>query len=173
MLKNGISTGCHRPLHWKSFNHHLQEITKKTQTMKTPYPNLSLFLHFFALLAGVSLYVQAVFAADEICISCGPQVSVSGSFTHHKDRPSVAIEGTSTDPAVFREDVNGTNFTVTISQLPAGKYTITVGAADTVAGGTGERVFDVTVGDNVLAKDFDIFATADRCAEGGHDQRDG
>ena len=92
--------------------------------MKTPYPNLSLFLHFFALLAGVSLHVQAVFAADEICISCGPQVSVSGSFTHHKDGPSVAIEGTFTDPSVFREDVNGTNFTVTISQLPAGRYTI-------------------------------------------------
>ena len=112
------------------------------------------------LLMCLWLGAPSALAVDEVCTSCGPQVSVSGSFTHHKDRPSVAIEGTSTDPAVFREDVNGTNFTVTISQLPAGKYTITIGAADTVAGGTGERVFDVTVGDNVLAKDFDIFATA-------------
>ena len=129
--------------------------------MKTPYPNLSLFLHFFALLAGVSLYVQGVFAADEICISCGPQVSVSGSFTHHKDGPSVAIEGTFTDPSVFREDVNGTNFTITISQLPAGRYTITICAVETVSSRPGERLFDVAIGDNVLAKNLDIFATVD------------
>ena len=112
------------------------------------------------LLMCLWLGAPSAHAVDEVCTSCGPQVSVSGSFTHHKDRPSVAIEGTSADPAVFREDVNGTNFTVTISQLPAGKYTITIGAADTVADGTGERVFDVTAGDNVLAKDFDIFAIA-------------
>jgi beta-glucosidase len=112
------------------------------------------------LLAGLLLFASATFAADEICTSCGPQVSVSGSFTHHKDRPSVAIQGTTVDPAAFREDVNGTNFTVTITHLPAGKYTVAIGAADTVAGEAGERMFDVTVGDNVLAKDFDIFATA-------------
>jgi len=98
-------------------------------------------------------------AADEICTSCGPQVAVSGSFAHRKDAPSVAIEGTA-DAAAFREDVNGTNFTVTVSGLPAGKYTVTVGAAETSAGGEGQRIFDVTSGDTALAKNFDIFTAA-------------
>ena len=44
--------------------------------------------------------------------------------------------------------------------LPAGKYTLTIGAAETVASAAGERVFDVTAGDMSLAKDFDIFAAA-------------
>ena len=63
--------------------------------------------------------------------------------------------------AVFREDVNGTNFAVTIAALPAGKYTITIAAVETVASAAGERVFDVIVGEQVLANDFDVFATAD------------
>ncbi|MGH7990767.1 MAG: glycoside hydrolase family 3 N-terminal domain-containing protein, partial [Limisphaerales bacterium] len=99
-------------------------------------------------------------ADDEVCASCGQQVSVSGSFAHHKVNASVKIEGASSDPAAFHEAINGTNFTVTITHLPAGKYTITIGEVETVAGAVGERAFDVTSGDIALAKDFDIFATA-------------
>ena len=108
----------------------------------------------------LALSTSAVFAADEICTSCGLPVSVNGSFTHHKDRPSVAIEGAPGNAAAFREDVNGTNFTISIAHLPAGRYTLTIGAAETITGGPGERMFDVTAGDKVLAKDFDIFAAA-------------
>jgi beta-glucosidase len=99
-------------------------------------------------------------AADEVCTSCGPQVNVNGSFAHHKDAPSAAIEGAPGDAAAFREDVNGTNFTVTISGLPAGKYNVTISTAETAAGGAGERVFDVLSGDVTLARDFDIFTAA-------------
>ncbi len=121
----------------------------------------SMFTLFGKLLVvGLLLSAIASFAEDEICASCGQQVSVSGSFTHHKDGPSVSIEGTSINPLEFREDVNGANFTVAITHLPAGRYTITIGAAETVASGPGERLFDVTSGDNVLARNFDIFATA-------------
>ena len=60
----------------------------------------------------------------------------------------------------FHEEINGTNFTVTISHLPAGRYTISIGEVETLAGAAGERVFDVTAGDVALAKNFDIFATA-------------
>src|SRR6476660_1444339 len=62
--------------------------------------------------------------------------------------------------AAYRGDVNGTNFTVAITALPAGKYTLTIGAAETSARAAGERVFDITSGDTVLAKDFDILAKA-------------
>jgi beta-glucosidase len=111
-------------------------------------------------LLALSLVPAAAFGADEVCTSCGPQVSVSGSFAHHRDRPTVTIAGAPGDGTTFREDVSGTNFTVTVAQLPAGKYTVTIGAAETVASGPGERVFDVVSGDTVLAKDFDPFAAA-------------
>lgn len=100
------------------------------------------------------------FAADEVCSSCSPRVTVSGTFAHRKDDPSVNIDGAAANPSNYREDVNGQEFAVSIATLPAGKYTITVGAAETVATAAGERVFSVTSGDTTLAKDFDIFAKA-------------
>jgi beta-glucosidase len=119
------------------------------------------FTPFAALMSvGLLLSASAASAADEFCSSCGPQVSVSGSFSHRKDNPSVAIEGAGDNAAAYREDVNGASFAVSIASLPAGKYTITIGTAETTAGATGERVFDVTSGDVSLAKDFDIFAKA-------------
>jgi hypothetical protein len=75
----------------------------------------------FVVLVLSRLVPGAAFAADEICASCGQQVSVNGSFTHRKEGPSVVIEGATNNAAVFREDVNGTNFTVKIAHLPAGK----------------------------------------------------
>ncbi|HEY5040961.1 MAG TPA: glycoside hydrolase family 3 C-terminal domain-containing protein [Verrucomicrobiae bacterium] len=104
--------------------------------------------------------VPAAFAADEICASCGQDVRVNGDFAHRKDNASVTIEGAANDPAAFREDINGKNFTVTITHLPAGRYTLSIGEVETLAGAVGERVFDVTAGDVALAKDYDIFATA-------------
>ena len=108
------------------------------------------------LFAGTLCAASAALAADEICISCGGQVSVSGDFTHRKEAPSLAVEGSGGQADAFREDVNGTKFTVTVSNLPAGKYTIDIRAAETSASKAGERVFDVTAGDTVLAKDFDL-----------------
>ncbi len=72
----------------------------------------------------------------------------------------MTIEGTTSDPAAFHEDVNGTNFTVTITHLPAGQYRITISTVETVVNGPGERLFDVISGDSVLASNVDIFATA-------------
>jgi len=111
-------------------------------------------------LAGLASGITPATAADEVCTSCGPQVTVSGSFTHHKDRPSVVIDGAPGDAVAFREDINGTNFTVTVSGLPAGKYTVIISAAETTAGGAGERIFDVLSGETTLVKNFDIFAAA-------------
>ena len=118
-----------------------------------------LALAALASLACLGLGASPAFAAEEICASCGQQVSLSGDFTHRKDDASVTIEG-ATDAAAFREEINGTNFTVSITHLPAGKYTIVIGEAETLASAAGERLFDVTSGEVALAKNFDIFATA-------------
>ncbi|MGA2853689.1 MAG: glycoside hydrolase family 3 C-terminal domain-containing protein [Verrucomicrobiota bacterium] len=107
------------------------------------------------------LFVPALRAGEEICASCGQQVGVSGDFAHRKDNASVTIEGATADnAAAFREEINGNNFTVTIAHLPAGRYTITIGEVETLASASGERLFDVTSGDTVLARNFDIFAKA-------------
>lgn len=102
----------------------------------------------------------ASFAADERCAKCGQEVSVSGEFAHSKYDASLIIEGAGNDAAAFHEEIYGYNFTVTIAHLPAGKYTLSIGEAETWASAPGERVFSVTSGDTTLATNFDIVATA-------------
>ena len=112
------------------------------------------------LLAGWLVATCAVFAADESCTSCGGKVAVSGDFSHRKEPPYPRIEGAGPNAEAYLEDVNGPQFMVTISNLPAGKYNIEIGAAETTAHAAGERVFSVSAGDTVLAKEFDLFAAA-------------
>ncbi len=110
--------------------------------------------------ASLCLSAPAAFAADEICAACGQQVGVSGDFAHRKDNASVAIEGATNNAAAFREEINGTNFTVSVAHLPAGKYTLVIGEVETLYETPDARLFDVTAGDTGLAKNFDILAAA-------------
>ena len=146
------------------------------------------------LLAGMLASPHLGRAADEVCGSCGPQVTVSGDFTHSREgggrgrrgpggpggpgAPGAAgapggrgalggrgpaptpIEGAGDNPAVYNEDVNGKNFTVTVNGIPGGKYTLAIGEVETIATASGQRVFSVTADDTQIAKDFDIFAQA-------------
>ncbi|HEU6447389.1 MAG TPA: glycoside hydrolase family 3 C-terminal domain-containing protein [Verrucomicrobiae bacterium] len=114
------------------------------------------------LIAAGSLWhpVSSAIAADEICAKCGLNVSVSGEFSHYKVDDSVAIAGAGDNAAAFHEEIYGGNFTVTISHLPAGKYTIVIGETEVYATAPGGRIFNVSAGDVSLAKDFDIVATA-------------
>ena len=95
---------------------------------------------FVLMSANIWLLVPAAAAADETCASCGQQVSVSGDFAHRKDDASVTIEGATNNAAAFREEINGTNFTVTIAHLPAGKYTIVIGEVETLVSSAGRKV---------------------------------
>jgi beta-glucosidase len=104
--------------------------------------------------------VPAAFAAEEVCNSCGRRVTVTGDFTHRKDDAFIPIQGAADNAAAFREEINGKHFNVSISHLPAGRYTIVIGEVETLVSEQGERLFDVTSGDNVLVKNFDIVATA-------------
>jgi beta-glucosidase len=128
--------------------------------MKLSLPSIAALRFAALLVSGLAFCIGRGLAADEVCTACGQQVSVSGDFTHRKEANSVAIEGANQDAAAFREDVNGANFTVTISQLPAGRYTVVVRAAETTASGPGERLFDVSCGEKVLVRGFDIAAAA-------------
>jgi len=112
-----------------------------------------------ALASLACLGTLRVFAAEESCSSCAQQVSISGDFSHRKDDASLNIEGTD-NPALFREEVSGPNFAVSIAHLPAGKYSISIGEVETVTSNPGERLFDVASGSIPLATNFDIVATA-------------
>ena len=112
------------------------------------------------LLAALLLSTAAIFAADESCTTCGGRVAVSGDFSHRKEPPYPPVQGAAANAEAYLEDVNGPRFTVTVSNLPAGRYTIEIGAAETTATAAGQRVFTVTAGDEVLATDFDPFAAA-------------
>jgi beta-glucosidase len=143
----------------RDFNTYSPQPAKRKLTNQRLFP-LAFVVLFIGPVANIWLFTPASFAADEICTSCGPQVNVSGDFTHRKENATIKIEGAGVNAAAFREDVNGTNFAVTVSGLPAGKYTVTISAAETVASAAGKRVFDVNAGDKSLAEDFDIFVSA-------------
>jgi beta-glucosidase len=114
---------------------------------------------FLVFLASQLFSVSVTFAAEETCDSCSHMVILNGDFKHRKDDASVAIQGATDNAKAFREEITGTNFTVSISHLPAGRYTIVIGEVETLLSEPGERLFDVTSGDVMLATDFDIVAT--------------
>ncbi len=112
------------------------------------------------LLAAWLLAATALPAADETCTTCGGHVSVSGEFAHQKAPPGPPVAGTGERRDAYREDISGSRFVVTIANLPAGRYTIEIGAAETAAQAAGEHVFAVSAGEHVLADDVDLFALA-------------
>jgi beta-glucosidase len=113
----------------------------------------------FICLAGLIASFPPTAAGDEVCASCDQQVNVSGNFAHHRESQNATFDGAA-DPAPYRQEISGPNFTVTITHLPAGKYTISIGEVDTQSSAAGDRVFDVMAGDTAIAKNFDIFAAA-------------
>lgn len=137
-----------------------QFTTVQIRLLDLAYLSLARAAFCLGSLACLQLCVSSASAADEICASCGQQVSVSGDFAHRKDRASVAIEGAAGDAAAFREEITGQNFTVSIAHLPAGKYTVAIGEIETQVSEPGERLFDVTSGETALATNFDIVASA-------------
>jgi beta-glucosidase len=116
-----------------------------------------------ALAALTTLICAAGYAADETCALCDKKLSFSGDFTHRRAPGRTVVQGA---PAgmedTFREGIYGRTFSATLTGLPAGKYTIVIGEmeADADTTNTGVRAFDVTAGDQVLARNFDIIATA-------------
>ncbi|HLP03262.1 MAG TPA: glycoside hydrolase family 3 C-terminal domain-containing protein [Opitutaceae bacterium] len=111
-------------------------------------------------LATVAFSTASVFAADETCTTCGGVVSVTGEFSHRKTETAPATGANGFKAEAYREDINGPSFTVTIANLPAGRYAIEIAALEATATAVGECVFDVRAGDAVLAKNFDLVAVA-------------
>ncbi len=117
----------------------------------------------FGVLAGltVCLSTSIAFGDEETCVACDRQVLVSGQFEHGRGHESLAITGApKRGEEAFREEIYGTNFTVSVPNLPAGKYTVLIGLAEIVFTNAGQRTFDITCGDQTLARDLDVFTAA-------------
>jgi len=114
----------------------------------------------FLCAAALWLFPSSAPAADEICQSCSQQAGVSGDFSHRKEAPALAIDGAGNNALAFHEEIYGKNFAVSVSHLPAGKYTIVIGEVENVFVEAGSRVFDVACGAEALASNFDIFTAA-------------
>src|SRR6185437_15699150 len=104
--------------------------------------------------------ISTTLADEETCAACDRLVQATGEFSHYQTPKNVTIQGVPAgSDAAFREEIFGKSFTVTISQLAAGKYTVVIGEAETFFSQPGQRVFDVSSGDTSLATNFDIVAT--------------
>ncbi|MFZ0827018.1 MAG: glycoside hydrolase family 3 C-terminal domain-containing protein [Verrucomicrobiia bacterium] len=117
-------------------------------------------LHVLAALA-VGLTTAGAFADEETCVACDRKVLVSGQFEHGRADDSVVIQGApKRGEEMFREEINGANFTLSVPDLPAGQYTVGIGLVEATFTNAGQRVFDVSCGDQMLAHDLDIFIAA-------------
>ncbi|HEY1662404.1 MAG TPA: glycoside hydrolase family 3 C-terminal domain-containing protein [Verrucomicrobiae bacterium] len=116
----------------------------------------------FCAVIGLACLLSSLTAfADETCVACDKKVLVTGQFEHRRAWGVTTIQGeTWRGGDAFREEIFGTNFTVSVSGLPAGRYTAIIGLAEVDFTNAGQRVFDITCGDQVLASNLDIIAAA-------------
>jgi beta-glucosidase len=127
--------------------------------MKIKFPPRHLFAG--AILAIFCLDIHVAFADEETCAVCDRKILVSGQFGHGRGHESLTIEGAARrGEEWFREEIYGTNFTVCVPNLPAGQYTTVIGIAEVDFLAAGQRAFDITCGEQVIASNLDIFAAA-------------
>ena len=120
-------------------------------------------LKIFCLLVvlGGWFSTSTVYGDEEVCVACDKKVLISGEFSHQRAWGVTTIEGaTWRGGEAFREEIYGTNFNLSVSALPAGKYGVVIGLVEVDFTNTGRRVFEITCGDQVIAGNLDIFAAA-------------
>ena len=102
-----------------------------------------------------------VHGTEEVCVSCEKKLLVTGQFSHGRGHESLTITGAPRrGEEAFREEIYGTNFVLSVPNLPAGTYNVRIGLAEVDHLNAGERAFDITCGGQMLAKNLDIFEAA-------------
>ncbi len=110
--------------------------------------------------------IVRAFGDAEVCIPCDAQVFVSGQFQHHQFSEFTTIKGLGWHGGqAFQEEIYGTNFTLSVSGLPAGRYVVVIGLAELDFTNAGQRVFDITCGNQIVASNLDIVAEAHGAAK--------
>jgi beta-glucosidase len=100
-------------------------------------------------------------ANEESCLSCDQPVEVTGQFSHYKAEGGPAVQGVKPgDDDAFHEEIFGPEFSVSVPHLPAGKYTVVIGEAETYFTQTNQRRFTISIGHQTVATNWDIVAAA-------------
>jgi beta-glucosidase len=117
---------------------------------------------FLALTAVTAIFsIVSVRADEETCAACDKKILVTGQFKHGRGHESLTIENAPRrQEESFREEIYGTNFSVSVPNLPAGKYTVIIGLAEVDFLSAGQRVFDITCDSQTFATNLDIFSAA-------------
>ena len=98
---------------------------------------------------------------EETCVACDKKVLLTGQFDHRRTAGATTIEGaTWRGGDAFREEIYGTNFTLSVAGLPPGRYQVLIGLVEVDFTNADQRVFDITCGDQALARQLDIFSAA-------------
>ncbi|HUD84264.1 MAG TPA: glycoside hydrolase family 3 C-terminal domain-containing protein, partial [Candidatus Saccharimonadales bacterium] len=84
---------------------------------------------------------------------------VTGQYKHGTS-DTFLIANAPGNEAAFRDEIHGPNFSLTVPDLMAGKYTIEIGLVELQCDHAGQRLFDIMCGDQVIATNLDIFAAA-------------
>jgi len=109
----------------------------------------------------ICLSIPATRASEETCAACDRKIVVTGQFQHGRGHESLMIDGAPhRSEEAFREEIYGTNFSVTIPNLAAGEYTAIIGLAEVDFLEAGHRSFDIACGDQILASNLDLFVAA-------------
>ncbi len=124
---------------------------------------MRLIFYLFVTLNLLACLVSRSFGDEESCTECSYPVQIDGQFTHQENRATIVV--TNGNEAAYNEEISGTNFIISISHLPAGKYSIVIGEAETAYQKPGERLFDVVSGNTILAANYDIIANAGGAAK--------
>ena len=115
------------------------------------------------VLLPVCLSIPAARGDEEICVACDKKVLISGDFSHRRAWGVMTIVGaTWRGEEAFREEIYGTNFTLTVSDLPSARYTAVIGFAEVDFTNAGQRVFDIASGGQTLVTNLDIFTASRR-----------
>ncbi len=112
-----------------------------------------------ACLAGGS--AMRALGDEETCAVCDRSILVTGDFKHGHLQESQPVENAPRrNEDAFREEIYGPHFEVSVPHLPAGRYIVLIGEAETDFTNAGQRAFDILCGDAAVVTNFDIFASA-------------
>ena len=126
--------------------------TRTTNIRCLPSPlGLAFFFLFFL---GLSLF------ANEAGSMGNPKVSVGGEFNFSKVQNGAVTGAPQGSAAAFHQEIFGKEFTVSVSNLNPGKYTLVIGLVENYFDHAGGRIFDIISGGQTIAHDLDIFAAA-------------
>lgn len=95
---------------------------------------------------------------------CGEQIILTGNTTHYANGQGYTVTN-ATNNDFYKEEIYGSEFTASISNLPADEYTIKIYLAESYHDAAAQRTFNVSIEDELIVEKLDIFAEVGKDTE--------